>query len=502
MVKRVLKKGKTLSSNQSNDEKFKSSDDSNVHPDHEQPTTLQHVLNELENCDDLMHKAYPEIETDIIYFSNLLDFNSLYRNVINPLLNIRNNDLPDLLQQSQFRLTKDPKELINGIVSGQVAVFCRNNTYLVIVSRFESRSVTESETESVITGPHDAFIELADTNLALIRQRIRSSHLKVVKRSVGEITKTDVFILYIKDIVDMNYVDEVMKRIENIETDAVYDTNMLIQYMDDSPYSIFPQFLTSERPDAISSKLTEGRVIGIMDGSPTAFSSPTTFFEFFQSSDDYYQRWLLGSSIRLLRFVALFITLFMTALYVSVTTFHYEMIPVNLLNTLTESRAKVPFPPLLEAVFMEMTIELLREAGARLPSKIGQTIGIVGGIVIGTAAVQAGLTSNILIIAVAMSAIASFVVPIIVMSASIRVLRFGLIILAGLWGNFGIAIGFVAIVIHLSGLTSLGSSYLTPVAPMNWQDWKDTFIVAPYRFFKSRPSQVKSPNPRRNRIRK
>src|SRR5690606_4562141 len=259
---------------------------------------------------------------------------------------------------------------------------------------------------------------------------------------------------------------DLIKRIELIEVDAILDGHMLIQYIDDFPNSIFPLFSVSERTDTAVSKLAEGKIIGILDGSPSVFSAPSSFFEFLASPDDYYQRWILGTATRLLRFAALVITLTFTALYVSVTTFHYEMIPEALLLTLTESRSRVPFPPIYEALLMELTIELLREAGARLPTKIGQTIGIVGGIVIGQAAVQAGLTSNVLIIAVASSAIASFVIPSYVMSASIRLVRFGLIILAGTLGDFGLMIGIAAIVIHLAGLKSLNTSYLTPVAPM------------------------------------
>lgn len=463
---------------------------------------LLHTLSEFADCSDLTHRYYPEIDIDLVYFSHQVDQDKLYRDVINPLLHVNMDDIPSLLKQSKFMFVTDSKELIIGILTGQVAIYFKENIYLVDVFGVESRSVSQSETETVITGPHDAFVEQVGVNLALIRKRIKSSHLKVIKLSVGEVTKTDVYVLYIKDIVNMDYVNEINYRIKNIEIDALFDTNMLLQLIDDSPYSIFPQFLTSERPEAISSKLVAGRIVGIVDGSPTALSAPNSFFEFFSSSDDYNQRWMLGTASRLLRLVALAITLLFTALYVSITTYHYEMIPENLLLTLTESRSRVPFPPLFEALFMETTIELLREAGARLPTKIGQTIGIVGGIVIGQAAVQAGLTSNILIIAVASSAIASFVTPSYVMSASIRLLRFGLIILAGTWGNFGIAIGITAIVIHMSGLTSLGSSYLTPVAPFQPKDWKDTFIIAPFSFLKNRPTQSKSPNQTKVKMRK
>jgi hypothetical protein len=277
---------------------------------------------------------------------------------------------------------------------------------------------------------------------------------------------------------------------------------MLIQYIDDFPNSIFPLFPTTERTDSAISRLVAGRVIGILDGSPSVFSAPASFFEFFSSPDDYYQRWLLGTATRILRFIAFLITVNFTALYVSVTTFHYEMVPEALLLTLTESRSRVPFPPIYEALLMEVTIELLREAGARLPTKIGQTIGIVGGIVIGQAAVQAGLTSNILIIAVASSAISSFVIPSYVMSASIRLIRFGLIFLAGMMGNLGLMMGIAMVVIHLSGLTSLNTSYITPVSPFKFKDWRDVFIRAPFWALKERPSQSKSPNKIREKMKK
>ncbi|KIL39822.1 spore gernimation protein GerA [Gordoniibacillus kamchatkensis] len=464
--------------------------------------TLVHTLYEFQDCMDLTHRAYPEIGVDVLYFGHLVDNHQLAQDVLNPILHIRADEVHMLLRQTQFWPAADSKELIEGILSGQVAIFNGADTYLVNVSGPKERQVSTSESETVITGPHDAFNEQAGACLSLIRKRVKSSHLKVIKLSVGEVTKTDVYILYIQDIANMLYVREAIRRITNIEIDAVHDSNMLIQYIDDNPMSIFPQFLTSERPDAIASKLAAGRVVGIVDGSPSVFSAPTSFFEFFSSSDDYYQRWMLGTATRLLRFLAFGITITFTALYVSVTTYHYEMIPENLLLTIAESRSKVPFPPVYEALLMETTIELLREAGARLPTKIGQTIGIVGGIVIGQAAVQAGLTSNILIIAVASSAIASFVIPSYVMSASIRLIRFGLILLAGLWGNFGLAIALAAIVIHMSGLTSLGSSYLTPVAPFKLEDWRDIFIRAPFGLLVKRPTQAAPPNKVKNKMRR
>ncbi|QKS44750.1 spore germination protein [Paenibacillus cellulosilyticus] len=477
-------------------------DDNRPNDDADVPPSLQHTLDNFKDCMDLVHHAFPEINVNLVYFGHLVGAEELSRDVTIPLTNIRENEVQALLTRNQYKLTTNSKSLIKGILNGEAAIFHNDNVYLMDVYKPEARSIQQSETETVITGPHDSFIETASANLSLIRRRVKSSHLKVIKLEVGEVTKSIVYLLYIEGIANMEYVRELTDRINLIEIDAVHDGNMLIQYIDDFPNSVFPLFSTTERTDTAVSKLVAGRIVGILDGSPSVFSAPSSFFEFMASPDDYYQRWATGTSLRVLRFIALFITLTFTALYVSVTTFHYEMIPEALLLTITESRSKVPFPPIYEALLMEVTIELLREAGARLPTKIGQTIGIVGGIVIGQAAVQAGFTSNILIIAVASSAIASFVIPSYVMSASIRLVRFGLIIMAGILGDLGIALGIAYLVVHLSGLTSLNSSYLTPVSPNNFKDWRDVFIRAPFWALRRRPSQSRSPNLVRNRMKK
>lgn len=467
-----------------------------------EPPTLSHIKNQFDDCADLKQRTIPQLDVELLYFGHLTGTDELQRDVLNPLSNIKMQEFPSLLEQGQFRRSDSSKEVVKGILDGQLALFARHGVYLVDVANPPTRQINQSETESVITGPHDAFVESAEANLSQIRRRVKSSHLKVMKLAAGEVSKTYIYLLYLEDIVNMDHVYELKGRVENVELDMISDTNMFIQIIDENPNSIFPQFLTTERPDTASSKLIDGKILGIVDGSPSVFIAPTSFFEFFGSPDDHYQRWALGTFTRILRYIAFVVTIGFTAFYVSVTTYHYEMIPDALLISLAESRSRVPFPPLYEALIMEITIELLREAGARLPSKIGQTIGIVGGIVIGQAAVQAGLTSNILIIAVASSAISSFVIPSYIMSASIRLIRFGLIILAGIWGNFGLMAGVALIIIHLSGITNLGTSYLTPIAPLTVRDWMDVFIRAPLSLIKERPSQSLSPNSVKNKMKK
>ncbi|MFB9328802.1 spore germination protein [Paenibacillus aurantiacus] len=466
------------------------------------PLTLTNLLGEFNNTMDLKFRDFPANGVKAVYLQYMIDSEQLYRSLVLPIGGVADDMADKLLQQAIFERADSLEDAVYAVLFGSAVIFSGDRAYKLDLTRSIGRSIEQTETETVIAGPHDGFVENIVENLALLRKRLRSSHLKTVPLAVGEVTKTQVVVAYIEGIANPDFVAKVTDRLQNIEFDSIYEANMLVQMIDDNPNSFFPQFVVTERPDAICSKLSAGRVVIFVDGSPSAVSAPASFFEFFTSPDDYYQRWHVGSALRLLRIVGFIITVGFTAFYVSVTTFHYEMIPHKMLLNLTKSRSNVPFPPLYEALLMETTIELLREAGARLPTKIGQTIGIVGGIVIGQAAVQAGFTSNVLIIAVASSAIASFVIPSYVMSASIRLIRFPLIFLAGVWGNFGLMIGIAFIVIHLSGITNLGSSYLTPIAPMNFRDWMDTFIRGPLYSLRYRPSQVKSPNQLKNKMRK
>ncbi|WP_242057365.1 spore germination protein [Guptibacillus hwajinpoensis] len=458
-------------------------------------TTLQElILDNFSDCDDLVHRTLPELSISIIYFLHLVNDQLLKMELLEPLYHASEEASLPFLRRSNFHKSDDEKKLIDGIIKGEAVVFHKEHAYLINISGPKQREIQPSETETTITGPHEGFVESSEINLSMIRRRVRSSHLKINEIPVGEVAKGSVYVLHIKGIANDEIVQDLTNRIEKIEIDAVYDSHILTQLIEDQPNALFPQFMLRERPDAVAAALVEGKVVIVMDGSPAVIITPSSFFDFFQTGDDYYQRWITGTATRLLRFGAFMITIGFTALYVAVTSFHYEMIPQSLLTTLAGSRSKVPFDPLYEALIMEVTLEFLREAGARLPTKVGQTIGIVGGIVIGQAAVQAGITSNVLIIVVASSAIASFVVPSYVMSASIRLTRFGLILLAGILGNLGIVIGLTILVIHLSSLTSVGAPYLAPLSPFFKKDWGDFLLRAPYSLMKTRPAIPRSSN--------
>lgn len=351
----------------------------------------------------------------------------------------------------------------------------------------KTRSLSLPEVEFSVIGPKESFIEALDTNINLIRKRLSTSDLQVVETQVGNLSSTKIAVMYIEGLTDIENVQTVWQRLNDIDFDLINDSSMITQLISDNKYSPFPQFLDTERPDRIAAALAEGKVAVIVNGSPQVLIGPTTFVEFFAAFDDYYYSWLVASFFRIVRVFSVVFSILITPIYVAVLNYHYELVPRDLLNTIITSRREVPFPPILEAIFLELTIELLREAGARLPTKVGQTIGIVGGIVIGTASVEASLTSNILLIVVALSALASFTTPVYNMGNTIRILRFPLLFLANLYGLVGIVYGLCLLMIHLLKLTSLGRPYLEPIYPMRVNDLKDALIRAPFSKMPKRP---------------
>ncbi|MBL0385413.1 spore germination protein [Tumebacillus sp. ITR2] len=395
------------------------------------------------------------------------------------------------------------KKAVDFVLDGWCVFFVEktNKAYAVNTYFPPARNIERSETESVILGPQEAFTESIQINLSMLRKRVKSTDLKIAFTRVGRLNNKFVAIAHLESIAPKEYVQSVKDRIEGIDVDNLTDAGDFVQLIDDNPYSPFPQFHMTERPERVVAHLCDGKVAIFNDGSPFALTGPASFIEFFQSSEDYDNRWLSASVIRTLRLIGVLISISLSALYVAVVTFHYQLIPTNMLVPLTQSRARVPFPPLYETLLMETTIELLREAGARLPTKVGQTIGIVGGIVIGQAAVTAGLTSNILIISVALSTVASFITPSYVMSSALRAIRFPLILLAGWWGLYGMFVGYSMMAIHFLRLSSLGSPYFTPFAPLRLIDWKDTFLRAPLPFMKYRPTNTAPKNSQRMQYR-
>lgn len=359
--------------------------------------------------------------------------------------------------------------------------------YILSSEKTYARSTDEPENEGIIRGPHNGFIEHLSVNLNLIRKQIISTSLIVRYFYVGSKTRTKVAIVYMQDLANPELVKEVEKRIKAISSDMVLPPGFIQEFTEDNPFSLFPQQLSTERPDRVTANLMEGRVTILTEGSPTALIAPVSFFAFYQSPDDYNGRWIISSFLRMIRMMSFLIAFTLPAIYIATVSFHSAILPLELAHTIKKSLENVPFPAIVEAMLLEVIFEVLREAGIRLPSRVGQTIGIVGGLVIGDAIVRAGLVSYTMIIVVSLTAISSFLVPSHEMSSAVRILRFPMMIGAALFGYIGIAFGMLILLIHLCKLETFGSPYFAPMAPFRLSDMKDVFIRFPIWTLQQRP---------------
>ncbi|PWK15929.1 spore germination protein [Tumebacillus permanentifrigoris] len=441
----------------------------------------------------------------VLYLKSMIDTSVMQRDIIRPLKSLHLqgkswNLIHEYVTIGQRRVVEELTEAILLLMDGWtlVALPGQSRFQCFKTDKEQSRPVSKAENQSIVMGPQEAFSESLEINISLIRKRLKTPDLEIISLVVGDLTQTKVIVLGIKGIVNDEYMKLMIKRIRNIETDGLIGSGELVQLLDDQPLSPFPQYNLSERPDSVVAGLIEGKVAVIVAGSPYAFTGPSSFIEFFHSPEDYYNRWAASSLVRMLRLMGVIGSITFSGIYVATLQYHYEIIPANMLKTIALSRAKVPFPPLYEALFLELTLEVLREAGARLPAKVGQTMGIVGGIVIGQAAVSAGFTSNVMIIVVSLSALASFVTPSYVMGNAVRVVRFPVIVLAGMWGFLGLTSGVLMILIHLLNLSSLHAPYMSPFAPLRLADLKDTFLRLPTQLLSFRPMLTRSKRNRKN----
>jgi hypothetical protein len=389
-------------------------------------------------------------------------------------------------------IVTDIQEAADSVLDGKIIIFFEGDSRLLVIplSSFEKRAVSETANENVIRGPREAFVEDIQTNITMIRRKIKSPDLKMEQLFIGKYTKTKVMISYIEGLCKEGVISEVKQRINHIEMDGVLGSSYLEECMDESPLSPFPQAQKTERPDVVAAALLEGRAAIFVDGTPIPLIVPVNFYMFLQSAEDYYQRFFLTSFVRLLRFAYLVVSLLFPSFYIAITTFHPEMIPTTLLITVAASREYVPFPGLVEAFIMELAFEGLREAGLRTPKAVGQAIGVLGALVIGQAAVQAGIVSAPMVIIVSLTGIASFIIPGYDLAFTIRLLRFPIMILSGSFGIFGLMIGCILIYIHVVNLQSFGLPFLSPTAPLRPGDLKDVFIRAPWWAMKRRPTFV------------
>jgi spore germination protein KA len=428
----------------------------------------------------------------VVYLDSLVDKGRLQKEILKPMIETLSGNAEDIITSPSVKSEHALEPVVSALLQGYCAIFFEENSRVLLAeAQYSShRSPMEPDNEGVVRGSHDGFIENLPINVHLVRSRIENRNLTVKYYEVGKVTKTKLAVLYINDLADPGLIDELDKRIRSISTDTVISPGYVAEFMEDNPWSPFPQTLYTERPDRAVAHLMEGRVAILSDGDPTCMIVPVTLFAFYQTPDDFHSRWFVGSFVRLIRLASFLIAFNLPALYIAVVGFHPEVLPIELILTFKNSVEQVPFPPVLEAMVMELTLELIREAGIRLPSRVGQTIGIVGGLVIGDAVVKTGLVSMPMIIVVSTTAIASFVVPSNEMSTAIRILRFPLMFAAAMFGFIGITFGLVLILSHLAKLESFGTPYFAPVTPLRLQDLKDTFVRAPIWMLSKRPKDA------------
>lgn len=397
--------------------------------------------------------------------------------------------IKNILMVASAKLTKKFEDCVQAILSGDTPLFLDRCDQAIIISSkgWDARSVDEPQTELVVRGPRDGFTENLRTNTAHVRRRIRDPMFRVDAMTIGTKTQTDINIAYIKGTVKEGLVDEVKHRLEGIKIDAILDSGYIEEFIEDAPLSPFATIQSTERPDKVASAVLEGRVAIFVDGSPFTLIVPNTFWNYLQASDDYYSRYWVGSFFRLIRYIAFIVSLTLPSIYVMLVSFHQEMIPTTLALTIASGREAVPFPVIVEALVMELAFELLREAGLRMPKPVGSAVSIIGSLVIGQAAVQAGIISPFMVIIVAFTGISSFAIPNYAASFSIRVLRFPLLIASGTMGLLGFAAIFSIVVIHALSIRSFGEPYLAPVAPFQPTDQKDVFIRVPWWSMNKRP---------------
>jgi Bacillus/Clostridium GerA spore germination protein. len=458
------------------------------------PDSVSAVRTELEkafgNSTDVIFKLFSNTSLLLVYIDGMVDKLLLDSDIIRPLMRAcqenKNADFknPGFLEDNILAIgevvrSDDFNDCINAILQGQVLIFPNGCTSALKLNlqKWNKRNVEQPQAENVVRGPREGFTESIRDNVVLIRRKIQDCNLVIETMYIGRQTKTKVSFCYIRGVANEEIVEEVRKRLRNIHTDIILESGYLEEFIDDAPFSIFPTVGYTERPDAAAGKLLEGRIAILCDGTPMALTVPNLFVEYLQSSEDYYMRWLYTPLLRLIRLIALFVSTMTPAFYVTLLCFHQDVIPFKLLLTIAASSEGTPLPPVLECLVLIVIFELIREGGVRMPKSLGQAISIVGALILGQAAVQAGIVSAPAIIVIAATAITSFVLP--KLDDTMLIIRIVLLFTANIIGFLGIVLASFMFFIYLCSLKSFGIPYLSPIAPRSKEDLKDTFIRMP-----------------------
>lgn len=454
------------------------------------------LKNTFDSCDDIVfyHTQFANQSGCLIYLSEMVNNQALFE--IEQSLstyskyqsqNESENSFRTFMNQrfsfSKIEESNDLQSITRKVLSGHTILLVDeiNQAFSFKSINQTNRRVTEPDTERTVMGPKVGFVEDIQTNLQLIRQKIQTSSLKVQHITLGKQTHTQVSVVYVNGIADKEIVKEVHRRLSDIDIDGILDSHYLESMIKDSPKSPFPTVFSTERPDRVCGGLLEGKVAILTDGSPFALTAPAMFVEFLHSSDDYYQGSLISTILRWVRFLGLFVTLILPAFFVALTTFHQDLLQTPFLIRLAANREALPYPVLIEGIFMLLAYEFMREAGLRMPKAFGgAVVTILGLVLVGQAAVQAGIVGPVMGIVITVTALTSFILPNYAFHQIIRFCGVPLLLLAGFFGFMGIIVGLMFALTHLVSIRSFGVPYFSPVSPARKEGWKDVFIRAPW----------------------
>ncbi len=479
------------------------------------PTSLAETIrlakDLLSETDDFIirrFRVFGRTPAALLYFSDLSNQMIINQDILQPLMQgprhladaevepgrLKQVIADEALIHGECVLSSDMYFILDAVLQGRAVVVVDglDEAFVIGSPNVPKRSIVQPPTEQTIQGPREGFIEPLIFNLGLLRYRLPTPDLRIKLMRVGRITKSKVAVCYLEGITNPELVKEVRRRLESIDIDGILDSGFLEQLIEDNHWSPFPQIQNTEKPDRAVAQMIEGRVIVLVDGSPFALICPTVFVQFYQSSEDYSSRFLQGSFSRLARVIALLFSLITPSLYVAIISFNPELIPTEFAIAVAGGRAGVPFPSVVEVLIMEISMEVLREATIRLPQQVGGALSIVGVLVIGQAAVSAGFASPITVVVIALTTIGSFATPAYNAAFALRMLRFPLIFLAGMFGLYGIVVGLILIGNHALSLRSFGVPYLTPAVPGNLSGLKDLLIRGPLWWMKKRPSLLQA----------
>ena len=477
---------------------------------------IAHMEELFHTCDDIKKKRMNlgknrDVACYLTFIEVSVDMgNSALLEVLKYLRGLEREEILRVLEQNALG-TSDAtyfttiEEAGDGLLTGEAIFFVDGFAKAVKIpdDGYPNMGVNEADSEKVVRGSNEGFGDSVKQNAALIRKRIRSPQVKVKEKKAGVRSNTNVYLVYMEGIVYPELVAKIEEQLDGFEIDGVLDSGVIEQLSEEKWYSPFPQFQTTERPDRAAMSILDGRVVVLSDNSPIALILPTDYNSFIKTSDDYYNRWEIASFERLLRYLASFFAMTLPGLCLAVTNFHTQILPTTLLLSFADARSGVPFPAVIEVIIMELSFELLREAGVRLPGAMGNTIGIVGGLIIGQAAVEANLVSPIVVIVISFTALCSFAVPNEEFATAFRLLKFFFIGICAWLGFFGFLAGLLAVLIHLSHLKSFGVPYLVPfvAADLNdYEDERDFLWRQPLRLLWKRPIYAKKNNRRKLRM--